>query len=210
MIIVDYTFYEEYMEDIVFKNIFESRLNKIQKDIQISYMPTSNLLEDYFVEIFSWTVLPRFLLYEIDLLVSSYIPNYVLIDPCSGNSFHTFLFHHFCNKKVITVDIQREESAWIDTIEYDGLKYINSMIEDFKDKVLLLAWIDYDDLTVSLLKSYKGGIVISIGNYDESNSKKYLAELSKNYKLIKHYELEMPWHSIEHIRIYEKKVYEIC
>lgn len=75
-------------------------------------------------------------------------------------------------------------------------------IDTYENKVLLLAWIDYDDLTVGLLRSYKGNMVISIGYYDETNAKQYLTELGHRYTLIQHYELEMPWKSIEHIRIY--------
>jgi hypothetical protein len=81
---------------------------------------------------------------------------------------------------------------------------MQNKINSFEDKVLLLSWIDYDDLTVALLKSYKGQIVISIGNYDETNSKQYLYELNNNYLLLKHYELKMPWNSIENCRIYKK------
>ena len=43
-----------------------------------------------------------------------------------GNSFHTFLFHEFCKKDVITIDIQKEKDAWIKTIECDGLDYIKN------------------------------------------------------------------------------------
>ena len=206
MIKINYTFHNEYMEDSVFKEKYKRRICKIKNDIQNKYIPTKNVLEDFFVEIFSWTVLSKKLLYEIDTLVSLYVPNYVLIDPCSGNSFHTFLFHHFCKREVITIDIQSEEEAWIHTIECDGLSYMKNNIETYKDKVLLLAWIDYDNLTVGLLRTYKGNIVISIGNYDETNSKQYLSELKNSYTLIKHYELEMPWKSIEHIRIYKKYI----
>ena len=143
------------------------------------------------------------MLIEIDKLINSYVNNYTLIDPCLEIVFK-FLFYEFCNRNVITIDIQVEELAWINTIECDGLKYIQNNINNFEDKVLLLAWVDYDDLTVQLLKSYKGLIVISVGNYDITNSKKYLHYLNLNYNLIKHYELKMPWNSIEHIRIYKK------
>ena len=206
MIQINYNFHNDYMEDSLFREKYQRRICKIQNDIQNKYIPTDNILEDFFVEIFSWTVLPKPLLHEIDALVSSYVDSYILIDPCSGNSFHTFLFHHFCKRDVITIDIQREEESWIDTIEYDGLLYMKNNIETYKNKVLLLAWIDYDNLTVGLLRSYTGKIVISIGNYDETNAKQYLTEINHNYVLLKHYELKMPWESIEHIRIYIKKV----
>ena len=206
MIKVDYDFYNEYVEDSYFNDIFQNRVCKVQNDINNQYIKTNNIIEDYFVEIFSWTVLPKSLLYEINTLIEGYILDYTVIDPCSGNSFHTFLFHHFCNKRVITTDIQIEEQAWIETLECDGLSYMKNCIRDYKDKVLLLAWIDYDDLTVGLLREYKGDIVIGIGNYDETNAKQYLTELKNHYTLIKHYELLMPWNSLEHIRIYKKYI----
>lgn len=203
---VDYTFYLEYMKEPAFKTIFERRLRKIQTDIATYYLPTQNILEEFFVEIFSWTVLPKPLLHVMDTLIASYVPDYTLVDPCSGNSFHTFLFHHFCKREVITVDIQREEEAWIETIEGDGLSYMKDNITSYEDKVLLLSWIDYDDLTVALLRAYTGKMVIGIGNYDKSNAKQYLEELSQHYTLVQHYVLQMPWNSSEHIRIYKKNI----
>ncbi len=208
MIKIEYSFYNDYNDNALFKKTLDKRIHKIKKDIQENvpekYININNIIEDYFVEIFSWSVLPKCLLLEIDMLIQNYTKNYTIIDPCSGNSFHTFLFNNFCNINVITIDIQVEDSAWIDTFEGDGLFYMQNKINSFEDKVLLLSWIDYDDLTVALLKSYKGQIVISIGNYDETNSKKYLHELNNNYLLLKHYELKMPWNSIENCRIYKK------
>lgn len=204
MIKIEYNFYNDYINNDNFKRLFNKRINKISKDIKEKYIKTTNIIEDYFVEIFSWSVIPKFLLLEIDLLLQYYINDYTIIDPCSGNSFHTFLFNNFCNRNVITIDIQVEENAWIDTLEYDGLLYMQNKIHSFDNKVLLLSWIDYDDLTYGLLKSYKGEIVISVGNYDETNSKKYLQELNKTYLLLKHYKLEMPWKSIENFCIFKK------
>ena len=37
-----------------------------------------------------------------------------------------------------------------------------------------LAWIDYDNLTFNLLKHFKGNIILSIGNYEEGNSKQVI------------------------------------
>ena len=79
-------------------------------------------------------------------------------------------------------------------------------MKDNENKVLLLSWIDYTkyDLSYNLLKSFKGQIVISVGNYRENNSKKYLDELSNNYILIKEYYCQMPWKYEEEIKIYRK------
>ncbi len=205
---LEYTFYKDYSYSEIFNNIFDKRKQNILLNNNNQYKNCEdelNLIEEYFVEIFSWTVLPKDLLITINKILESYINNYILIDPCSGNSFHTFLFHEFCKKDVITIDIQREKDAWIKTIECDGLDFLKNNIIDFSDKVLLLSWIDYDELTTNLLKNFKGDIILSFGNYDKSNSKNYLNELNKNYNLIQHYILIMPWGSKEHIKIFKKK-----
>ena len=61
---------------------------------------------------------------DISTVINKYLPNGTIIDPCSGNSFHTFLFNKFLNYNIITIDIQPENNAWVDTIEHDGLDYI--------------------------------------------------------------------------------------
>ena len=165
----------------------------------------TEMINEYFVEIFSWTVLDKKILTDIYNTIDKYQTNISIIDPCSGNSFHTFLFNNFLNIPVITVDIQPEEDAWIETIEGDGLEYLKN-IKDHSNKVLLLSWIDYTklDLSYNLLINFKGEIVISIGNYREINCKKYLDELKMNYILIKEYYCVMPWSYTEEIKIYKK------
>ena len=202
---IQYNFFEDYLDNIDFNNKFNQRITKVRNQYK-KFLNTENIIEDFFVEIFSWTVLPKDILFEINGVLESYIDNYILIDPCSGNSFHTFLFSIFCNKEVITIDIQPEDDPWIETIECDGLEYIKNNIEDFSDKILFLAWIDYDNLTYNLLKNFKGSVVVSVGNYNEGNSLKYLNELENNYELIYHYKLNMPWNHIENIKIYTKKL----
>ena len=68
---------------------------------------------------------------------------------------------------------------------------------------MLLAWTDYDDLTFSLLKNFKGKIILSIGNYEDGDSKKYLEELKNNFELLHHFQLKMPWDLIENIKIFK-------
>lgn len=109
-----------------------------------------------------------------------------------------FYLRQICNKNVITIDIQKENDAWIDTIECDGLEYMKH------NMVLLLLWIDYDNLTTSLIKNFKGDYVLSIGNYKDENSRNYLNELNQNYSLIKHFILNMPWDLQEHIKIFRR------
>ena len=103
------------------------------------------------------------------------------------------------------MDIQKEKDAWITTIECDGLDYIKNNIIDFSDKVLLLSWIDYDKLTTNLLKNFRGNIILSIGNYEEGNSKNYLITLEEKYDLVNHFILNMPWNLKEHIKIFKRK-----
>ena len=203
---VNYDFYKEYIDDELFNNIFEKRLIKIENQYKHmhKFMKINNLIEEYFVEIFCWTVIPKKLLFEIDTILNSHINNYTLIDLCSGNSFHTFLFNNFCKRNVITVDIQIEKNAWIETIENDALYYLKNYVKKFEDKILLLAWTDYDNLTFSLLKNFKGKIILSIGNYEDGDSKKYLEELKNNFELLHHFQLKMPWDLIENIKIFRR------
>ena len=97
MIKVNYNFYQDYNEDQHFNKIFQKRLNKINNQYK-NQLKINNLIEEFFVEIFCWTVIPKKLLLEIDQILNSHLKNYTIIDPCSGNSFHTFLFNNFCNK----------------------------------------------------------------------------------------------------------------
>lgn len=202
MNIIKYDFYKEYINDDLFNSIFQKRLTKVKN--QYKFMKINNLIEEYFVEIFCWTVIPKKLLFEIDFILNSHINNYTLIDLCSGNSFHTFLFNNFCNRNVITVDIQVEECAWIYTIENEALDYLKNKITNFEDKILLLAWTDYDELSINLLKNFKGNLVLSVGNYEDGDSKRYLEELKNSYELLHHFQLKMPWDLIENIKIFRK------
>lgn len=209
MIVINYNFYEEYLENEEFSKMFQIRKSYVKNKDRLKYSD-DELVKERFVEIFSWTVIKKNLLFEINKIICEIVPNGIIIDPCSGNSFHTFLFKTFCNREVITIDIQPEENAWIKTLEQDGLEYLKNMkIHD--NKILILSWIDYTgkELSYNLLKSFKGNLVISIGNYREINSKKYLDELKSNYEIINSYDCMMPWNMIEEIRIFKKilKVY---
>jgi len=204
MIRINYDFYKEYSENKKFLSIFELRKSYIRNKDNLNFSD-EELVKERFVEIFSWTVLNKKLLLEIDQIMDDYVLNGILIDPCSGNSFHTFLFSTFCDREVITIDIQPEENSWIETLEADGLSYLKNM-NNHSNKILLLSWIDYTgkELSYNLLKSFKGNLVISIGNYREVNSKKYMDELKTSYKLIKSYDCMMPWNMTEEIRIFFK------
>ena len=127
LIKINYNFFEDYLDNNEFNIKFKHRLNKIKNQYQYQKnLDVNNIIEDFFVEIFSWTVIPKNILFEIDGLLESYVCDYILIDPCSGNSFHTFLFNNFCHRNVITIDIQPEDNCWIETISCCGLKYIKN------------------------------------------------------------------------------------
>lgn len=201
---IDYTFFNDYIDNPYFNNCLNQRIKKVDNDNHINSYKTNNIINDCFVKIFSCTVIPKNLLFHIDSIIHSHVPNYTLIDPCSGNSFHTFLFSIFCNRQVITIDIQVEKCPWIYTIETDGLSYLLNSNLSFQDKVLLLSWIDNDDLSFSILNAFHGDIVISIGNYDISNSPTYLKQIYNHFTLLHHFNLYMPWDSIENIRIFKR------
>jgi hypothetical protein len=195
-------FYNDYIYNKKFVEIFNLRKSYIKKKFILNNSD-EEMIKEYFVEIFSWTVLDNFLLNDIYDTIQTYLKDICIIDPCSGNSFHTFLFNNFLNIPVITIDIQPEENAWIETIEYDGLEYIKNM-EEHNKKILLLSWIDYTnyELPYNLLTNFKGKVIISIGNYREINCQKYIDELKINYKLVKEYYCNMPWGFTEEIKIY--------
>ena len=204
---LNYDFYKDYEINNNFNTIFKKRKQNILLNNNNQYKKCEDeetLINEYFVEIFSWSVLPKELLFTINDILEELVGDYTIFDPCSGNSFHTFLFNEFCNKNVITIDIQKENDAWIDTIECDGLEYMKHNISNFNNMVLLLSWIDYDNLTTSLIKNFKGDYVLSIGNYKDENSRNYLNELNQNYSLIKHFILNMPWDLQEHIKIFRR------
>jgi hypothetical protein len=199
MIKVKYNFYEEYDSDIL-NNKIEKRINCIsQKNFEKD--PYPNFLQDFFVDIFSWSVFPKKILKEIEkILIENKIDS--IYDLSCGNGFHIYLFNNFTKIKGYAIDIQNEEESWSNIIVDDARKFIKKLKQNNK-QALLLSWIDYDELALELVKKYKGNLVISVGNY-ELRSKKYLEYLHSNYKLIKRIVLYLPWKLIEKIEIYKK------
>lgn len=202
---INYDFYNTYQNDNEFNKIFNLRKKYIRDKYKLN-CSDEEIIKEYFVEIFSWTAFDKNLLNEISDVIDLHVPEATIIDPCSGNSFHTFIFKKFASKNVITIDIQPEENAWIETISSDGLSYLRN-IDSHKKLVLLLSWIDYTnfELPYNLLKSYKGNLVISIGNYRPGHCKKYLDELKNSYSLVSSYDCVMPWNLTEEIRVFKRK-----
>ena len=203
---IDYNFYNEYLTNNNFKKKLNIRLNEIKKRWNLK-LEEVELVQEYFVEIFSWTVIPKDILLSIHNNIKNKNSNIEgIIDPCCGNSFHSYLFTEFCDLKSISIDIQNEPNSWIDIIENDAIEYLkdvdNSKIDNY---ILILSWIDYEELALKLLDLYKGNIVLSIGNYYQHKCFKYLNKLQTNYKLIQKIKIEMPWGLDEYIELYFRK-----
>ena len=77
--------------------------------------------------------------------------------------------------------------------------------DKYQDTALLLSWVDYEELGISILELYKGIIVISVGNYFH-NSPNYLKKLNDEYHNLKTFNLKMPWGLEEKIEIYKRKI----
>ena len=179
------------------------RIDKIKDIYYLSSLSREDIIKEYFVEIFSWTVLPKKLLEEFGILFKKYNLNGI-IDPCCGNAFHTFLFKNFLDLEVYSIDIQDEKHSWTKIKEEEGRFFLENLEEKEQiNKALLLSWVDYDSLTQDLLKLYKGNIIISLGNYQNS-SKNYLRDLNEKFNLIKSYNMKMPWELEEKIEIYTR------
>ena len=205
---IKYSFYEEYLDSPVFSQIFTTRKQHIRNKFNFQGID-KELIAEYFVEIFCWTVIPKNILLEIDEILADtdILANdgkkLTLIDPCCGNSFHSFLFQEFCGRPSVAVDIQPEPNPWMETISSEGIKYLNSL-ESHTDKILLLSWIDYGELAHRLVRNFKGNIIISVGNY-ENISFKYLKELHQNFTKIKEYDFIMPWNHHERLKIFVRR-----
>lgn len=118
---IDYNFYNEYLTNNNFKKKFNIRLNEIKKRWNLK-LEEVELVQEYFVEIFSWTVIPKDILLSIHNNIKNKNSNIEgIIDPCCGNSFHSYLFTEFCDLKSISIDIQNEPNSWIDIIENDAI-----------------------------------------------------------------------------------------
>ena len=162
------------------------------------------MIEDYFVEIFFWSVIPKKLLYNLEKLISK---NNIskLIDPCCGNAFHGYLFNKYLQLETINIDLQDEPYSWMTIIKGNGLEFISNLKkEDFINTGLILSWIDYESLGIDLVNKYLGNLIISIGNY-ENLSPKYLEFLNTDFNLDKSIILEMPWNLTEKIEVYSRK-----
>ena len=166
-------------------------------------IPYPKLIKDNFVELFSWSAIPHQLLYKISDILTYNGVNLV-IDPCCGTAFHTYLFHNFCGLDVYSADLQDEPNVWTHITKKDGRILLQEIpTEKHNTSALLLSWIDYESLGIELLDLFKGQIVISIGNYEE-RSPNYINRLNLLFNCIEKYKLIMPWGLTEKIEIYKR------
>ena len=201
---IPYNFYEPYLTNNNFLKKFNIRLDEISKRFNLQKLNLTNdeIIKEYFVEIFSWSVFNKTVLTKLNSYFSNKITT--VLDPCCGNAFHTFLLKEFLNLEVISVDIQDEPNSWDPIIETDGVKYMEEYsLNKQVDTALLLSWVDYEDLNIKLLDRYYGPMVVSLGNY-EHLSPNYLKKLNENYRLVERIILKMPWQLDEKIEIYKK------
>ena len=205
-------FYRDYISNQTFKSKFKERYLYIKRTMYIKSkyelkLPIEEIIKEYFVEIFSYIVIP----YDILLIIADYLKTFnikYIIDPCCGNAFHTFLFNEFTGFITTSIDNQKEPNSWLEVIEQDGVEYIKNMNElEHQRGALILSYIKEDKLACELLNSYEGNIIISIGNYDNltHSCPNYLSGLNRDYNLQKRIILKMPWGLEEKIEIYLKK-----
>lgn len=198
---IKYDFYKEYLKNNNFNDIFKQRTAYIKSKYDIN-MTDKELIESYFVELFSWSVIPKELLLDISKYLQQNNITRIL-DPCCGNAFHTCLFDMISGINTLSCDIQIEENAWIKSIEQDGRQFLDELNEqEHFEGALILSWIDGEKLARELLSKYKGNIIISIGNYVINTG--YIDDLQRYYKLRKQIILKMPWGLNERIEIYSK------
>ena len=197
---VKYDFYQEYIGHNHFMEKMEKRMEYIKDKYSLD-LADNDVIKNYFVEIFSWSVIPRYLLFNIRKYLKDFNINSIL-DPCCGNAFHTFLFDTFTGINTFSCDNQKEQEAWMDITEKDGMKFL----EDLNDKehqegALMLSWIEGEELAMKLLNKFYGDVVITIGNYKET-SPRFYEYLNHYYECKKRFILEMPWNLNENIEIY--------
>ena len=201
---IDYSFYKVYTTDTEFLKKFVKRIQNLKAQYKLSGKTNDEIVRQYFVEIFSWSVFTPHVLNILSEIFKKHKITQVL-DPCAGSAFHTFLINSKLGIDVRTVDIQDETDSWLPIEEMDGRKLLQELSsKEHKSSALLLSWVDYESLTIELLEEYQGKMVISVGNY-EGNSLNYLQMLEEKYKLKKRIILQMPWNLEEKIEIYLKK-----
>jgi len=197
---VNNNFYHDY-SIVDFNDKLNVRIKNIQNTYKIKNDDIDHLLSEYFVEIFSWSVFTKDILYHLEKHITSCNLSGV-IDPCCGNAFHTYLLQTELQLNTYSVDIQDEPFAWTEITEMDGRTFLKNLNPiEHQQNALLLSWVDYESLNIELLNLYQGKLVISVGNYYQTTPG-YIDKIQQNYHLINTYILKMPWNLTERIEIY--------
>ena len=194
-----------------FDDILKKRVDYFSKNLYIKNKKSDHLLwllKEHFVELFSWSVLPINILQQIRELTKTYNYNKIL-DPSAGSGFHACILNQIGDLTVSAFDIQPEDSdiSWYpvekkDLRELDFNKYTNH--------ALFLSWINGNELAVHCLKNYKGGLVISVGNYEDYPScSEYLNILNTEYNLVYKNEIQTKWNLSEQIKIFVKSIEKV-
>jgi len=197
---VNNNFYQDY-SNVDFNDKLNVRIKHIQNTYQIKNNDIDHLINEYFVEIFSWSVFPKDILEHLKKHITKHNLSGV-IDPCCGNAFHTYLLQTELQLNTYSVDIQDEPFAWTEITEMDGRMFLKNLKPiEHQQNALLLSWVDYESLTIELLNLYQGKLVISVGNYYQVTAG-YIDKIQQEYHLISAYILKMPWNLTERIEIY--------
>lgn len=203
---VSYTFfhaYEKHQPGIICLHI----PRRIQVLIDKHFLPctasTMEFVQDFFTDIFSWSVFPASMLRQLEYLLVQECGVTHVVDPCCGNAFHAFLLRTFTQLTVAASDVQLEEEAWTSMEVLDAREAV-ALVETPESTALLLSWVDYQELGMDLVHKFQGRIVISVGNYDEA-SPDYVALLHRRFLLLRAFVLHMPWNRTERVNVYIKK-----
>ena len=147
---INYDFYLPYLKNTNFNRKFNYRMNQIKNQYSLK-LSNNEIIKEYFVEVFSWSVFTEDILKLIETVLKEQNIN-LIIDPSCGSAFHGFLLQEFCKFKTVNLDLQDESYSWLPIIQGDGRHYLKNLnSEQHSSSALLLSWIDYQDLCLDFL-----------------------------------------------------------
>ena len=175
----------------------------VDKHFLAPHRSTMEYVHDYFTDIFSWSVFPEPLLYDLEYLLLYECGITTVVDPCCGNGFHAFLFQTFTQLDAVASDIQVEEQGWVSMSALDARTAVQN-IPHPAVTALLLSWIDYQDLGMELVRTFHGQVIICVGNY-EQDSPDFLRLLHAHFFVLKRYILQVPWQRQEQVHVFVRR-----